>query len=505
MLSGWRDLQHASEAPHEEMLEALRQPAVAQAALLASILTQNADTDFGRRHGFSKIRSPSDFQRAVPITTYDDCRQPILDMADKGRNILVAEPVIAFETTGGTSSGSKLIPYTESALRSFRNAVLPWLYDLVQARPEIAEGRCYVSISPAGREQRFTPSGIPVGLPSEGAYLGGDLADSLESIIAVPPDVAMQKDLREWRLATLASLVACRDLSFVSVWSPTFFTSLLDGLTDDDLPGRLDPQDRKRLERALTSDRQPAAELWPELSVISCWADGSSLALARELADLCPHAKIQPKGLLATEGVVTIPFGPEAGCIPAITSTFLEFVDAAGAVHLVNELVPGETYRVLMTTPGGLYRYDLGDLVRCLSCEGHVPRLVFEGRTGVRSDLVGEKLDEAFVAASLSDLPFPAMLVARTEPEPHYALWLDGPADTDQAKALEMKVEDRLRRNPQYAYARDIGQLTGIRTAVKPGFIAARHAESAASGARLGDLKHTALLPAKAPNGVVSP
>lgn len=497
MLTGWQELLSAAQAPTTDFLAACANPAQAQACLLARIIKRNADTQFGRRHDFGQLRLPADFQSSVPVTTYEDYRALIDDIADGADNVLTRDQVIAFEETGGTASGGKLIPYTASGLSGFRSAVLPWLGNLVDTWPAAAEGPCYVTISPATRQPRTTPSGIPIGMQSEAAYLGSDLTSSFLAVLAVSPEIGLIPDVDEWRLATLAALVSQPELSFISIWSPTFLTMLLHALRDDceEILHRLTPEHRRRFETALAGTDPLASALWPDLSVISCWADGSSRSLAVQLAEMCPHTTLQPKGLLATEAAVTIPFAPGEGGLPALTSTFLEFVDAAGDLRLVHELEPGSAYTVLVTTEAGLYRYDLGDQVRCIGYQGKVPRLVFEGRASVRSDLVGEKLDEAFVAQVLKPVPFAAMLVARDTPHAHYELWLDTDNLQVELAALASDMERALACNPQYAYARKLGQLGDLVILPKPGFIAEMQTMKLSRGSKLGDLKHTSLVP----------
>jgi fumarylacetoacetase len=48
--------------------------------------------------------------------------------------------------------------------------------------------------------------------------------------------------------------------------------------------------------------------LWPVLKVISCWGDGPAELACAELQRRFPRTLVQPKGLLATEAFVTIPF-----------------------------------------------------------------------------------------------------------------------------------------------------------------------------------------------------
>jgi hypothetical protein len=217
-VSGWRVVLDAARAEHALFDRARATPRASQAALLRQILATNAGTDFGRTHGFAGIRTIDDFHARIPIRPYDALR-PWLDRVAAGETgVLTDEAVIAFEETGGSTAGGKLVPYTASSLKAFRAAVLPWLADLAHRRPGAFAGKAYVSVSPATRAPRMI-NGIPVGMATEGAYLGADLVPAFLEVMAVPASVAHLSDVDQWRLATLAALVRCSDLTLVSVWS----------------------------------------------------------------------------------------------------------------------------------------------------------------------------------------------------------------------------------------------------------------------------------------------
>jgi hypothetical protein len=223
------------------------------------------------------------------------------------------------------------------------------------------------------------------------------------------------------------------------------------------------------------------------------WTDGASAPYARRVAELFPNAYIDAKGLLSTESAVTVRIDGEPGCVPALTSAVLEFVDAAGLSRSSDELEAGALYRVVITTPGGLYRYDTGDEVRCVSITRGLPRLQFVGRAGLVSDLVGEKLTEGFVSGAIGELSRPASLVPQGAPNPHYEIWLDAP-DSGDGEAVARSVDHSLRRNVQYAYARDLGQLRAPVAIFHPGFVQYRRHALLARGHRLGDVKLSALI-----------
>jgi GH3 auxin-responsive promoter len=456
-MTGWRHILSAAALENERFRSSLATPAATQKRILSEVLRDNASTEFGAAHGISKTASIRDFQSAVPVSGYPDFRSWIERALDGAPNVLTTAPIVACEETGGTSGGAKLVPYTQKSLDAFRAAILPSLFDLAQRRPAMARGKIYAAISPASRQPRKTTGGMPIGLASDAAYLGDDLIPAFGSLLAVSPAVSSIADVNEWRKTTVDQLSACASLSFVSVWSPTFWLELI---------GDLD-----------------FCALWPQLDTISCWTDGPSGLFAKLLRSRFPGVHIEPKGLLSTESPVTLAYGDEEGCLPALNSAFLEFLDGSENTFLVDELCAGEEYRVVITTAGGLYRYDTQDIVRCLSISGGVPRLAFLGRAGNVSDMVGEKLDEAFVAGSLQTLPVAARLVARAEPKPHYELWLEEPV-SDASRV----VDQRLRQNPQYDYARKVGQLGDVAAVTRPEFWS-----SFSSGKRLGVMKPSVL------------
>jgi hypothetical protein len=542
-MSGWAAILTAAHAERDTFARACEAPRAAQLALLRQILDDNAGTEFGRLHRFEQIDTVDGFRVAVPVRDYGALRGFINRAAGGERAVLTTAPVVAFEETGGSTSGRKLIPYTSAALAAFRAAVLPWLGDLADQHPGTFAGRAYVALSPVTRAPRATAGGISIGLPSEGAYLGADLAAAFASVLVVPPEVGQVRDIAQWRLLTLRWLVQAADLSFISVWSPTFLLGLIEKLpvlaeplvkavhdgtiASDVIPGRAegaspesilrdrgygfrtrpsgpsrndrgnarnaDPERARAIAKALACHSIDTQLLWPQLTTISAWADGASRPYAKRLQALFPHASVQPKGLLATEGAVTIPWQGSPHPVPAISSAFIEFIDDAGRAHLCDELRQGTDYRVVITTPSGLYRYDLGDRLRCHGYAGGLPRLEFVGRAGVATDIVGEKLAEDFVSEALGQLGGGACLAARATATPFYELLVDAPACTDLAPRAAA-IEERLNANPQYAYARALGQLGPVRPRAVERLLE-RHAQvEARRGRRLADIKPPVLI-----------
>lgn len=500
MSGGWGALTRAAAAGAARLRAAWAAPEAAQRAALAELLRANAGTAFGREHGFADIDDVATFRRRVPIRDHDGHRRWIDRVAAGEANVLTADPVLCLEETSGATSAAKLIPYTQALLDDFRAAALPWLDAALAHGPQPPRGTLYVALSPATRAARASAGGVPIGLPSDAAYLGPQLGAALLGLLAVPPELGALADVTAWRRATLAALVGRRDLAIVSIWSPTFFEALLDALPQDAeaLAPDLAPEPRARLARALAGGRLDARALWPDLALVSCWTDGPSAVFARRLAERLPGVRLHPKGLLATEAAVTTPLRLDAAQearAPALLGGFLEFIDEAGAARGAHELAEGRAYRVVVTTSGGLARYDLGDRVVCagfaVAAGLRAPHLSFLGRERT-SDLVGEKLSEVFAAQALAALPVPAALRPVHAPAPLYTLLVeaDDAAFAREGAAWAATVEARLAANPHYAHARAMGQLAALRVEA-----VARLADHHPRGeARLAMVKPRALL-----------
>ena len=438
--SAWRRLEPGESVPPGHWLNAL--------------LARNAGCDYLRSHGAPG--TAEEFRATVPVTDYETLRPWMGEIAAGRADVLFAGRPVAFELTGGSGGGAKLIPYSAEGLADFRRSILPWLHALVQ-RFDFS-GSAYFSISPATRAPGRIGD-IPVGLP-DGAYLGDAAAAVLSEVTAVPLNIAGLQDVGRWRRATQRHLRAARDLEFISVWSPTFLLRLLDELPDP-------------------------RTMWPRLKLVSCWAAAASAPFAAELAARLPQATLQPKGLICTESVVTV---PDAYDRPVLTPHgFYEF-EHAGRLHLADALAVGELYAVVVTTASGLYRYRTGDLVRCCaeSCCGR-PVLEFVGRGDLVCDLVGEKLSEPFVARCLAPIGgFRLLLPAATADGYLLAVEPGRPVDLDG-------VERALCDNPQYAHARRIGQLQPLRLCrVERLYDRYAHLQ-VDSGVRIGDVKPLAL------------
>lgn len=487
---------------HQRFKRALQDPKTHQLKKLQTILSTNQHTDFGKKHHFANIHTPEAYQQRVPIHTYEQLA-PWFDRIAQGQNnILTTEPILMMERTGGSTQANKLIPYTQSLLNEFSAATNAWIYDIYANRPLLWGTKSYWSVSPVVQGQAQTEGGIPIGMEDDTEYFGPLAQWALRQLMAVDNTIAKLPNMDEWRHATARALLQTPDLGFISIWHPSFWTILFDYINDhrDALRPHL-PQTRQHLLN--TDKRLNPQDIWPRLGLLSCWADASAQSALEPIRRDLPCIELQPKGLLATEGVVTIPWSQTHQHPLAITSHFFEFVDIQNPQApplFAWQLQPNRRYHVLLTTSGGLYRYTLNDQVLCTGFLGHTPSLRFLGKLDKTSDLRGEKLNASMVHDTLQsakanlNLTWDFAMLAPTPCEPpHYTLFIETNASDQHLQQLTEHMENRLRESYHYNYCRDLQQLAPLKhqriTQGHPRYIDALTQR----GQRAGDIKPTSL------------
>ena len=436
------------------------------------LLEKHADSEFGRHHGFGTIRSPENFREAIPPMDYE-AHRPWIERAAAGETrVLACDEPFGFERTSGTSSRAKWIPLTSGLQEEFARGLAAWFGGWERRCPEVFNGRAYWAISPPGMKPETTAGGLPVGMTGDAAYFPGKVGERLAEWLVVP-GLSGGAVFDE----TAEALLAAPDLSVVSMWSPTFLLGIDAAV--------------RRLRGDFTW-----REIWPQLALVSCWADASSAPWIPRLRERLGGIPIEAKGLLATEGITSVPDAIDGSPRLAGECHWHEFLDEAGKFTAMSDLKLGGIYEVLLTTGGGLFRYRSGDRVRVdgRSTDGW-PRLRFCGRAGCVSDLVGEKLHEAQVLEALAGGGF---LVADPD-RPGYDLWLE---ETSRAAV----VEHLLRQNPYFDQALALRQLGPLRVRRLPPewSVDLTFALAKSRGCRIGDVKLPVLLTRETPEEVAS-
>ena len=104
-----------------------------QVEVFQSLIRDAAETEFGKDHGFDKIKTISDFRKRVPIRDYEDLKPYIEKVRLGEKDILWKGKPLYFAKTSGTTSGAKYIPLTKESMpfhiEASRNAILHYIYE----------------------------------------------------------------------------------------------------------------------------------------------------------------------------------------------------------------------------------------------------------------------------------------------------------------------------------------------------------------------------------------
>lgn len=459
----------------------LNKAQVVQENILLRIIKKNSQSIFGQDHNFINIHNYSTFIENVKVHEYDDLDPYIQKIALGNQGVLTKDDVLYFEETSGSSQKSKLIPYTKSYKTELNHGIMPWLFQLDKEFNALKSGPSYWSLSPALKRDQQVSKFIPIGVESDSEYFHPIIGKIIEDSFAVPSQLNQIEDSFEFYKMTLAQLILSPNLSFISSWSPSFLIELHNFLTDNfDLiiqeVDKISPRSSisKEFETQFYTDSS-WDKLWPNLKCVSCWTHGTSALFIPTLQKILGRCPIQPKGLLSTECLVSIPFFPNEDPSLAYYSHFYEFRNPIiGSIHGIEDIVENETYEIIVTASNGLYRYATGDLVRITNFNGQVPNLVFEGRKSNWTDLVGEKISEVqaieawnHTCQSLNLAKHTASAILMADHKLfQYTLYIDI-QNRNQTPSISIgkvaaEFDQLLKKNPYYQQAISLKQLKPV-------------------------------------------
>ncbi len=485
----------------QPLLQATHDPGAVQREVLHEILDHNRTTRYGTNHGFTYIQEYAGYCRQVPINDYEALR-PYIEAQDNNARSLINDEVVMFAVTSGTTAKPKRLPISARMLKDYKRNQAIFSVLQYRHRPTAFHGR-YLGIV-SGALEGHTESGIPYG--SISGVLNRKMPLIVRQKYVAPPGIfeLQDYDLKYYLILRLALMH--RNLTYIVCANPSTLLKLeslinanLETFIEDIHKGGLRnppalnevpealyrellnltrPHPERAAQLRTLCDRLPDVRLrdvWPELEMITTWKGGScGIALrALERSAASPDTIVE-LGYLSSEFSGTFTWDHNSGAgIPALLDNFFEFLGVAAheagerRFMTLDQLESGQDYYIFVTTRGGLYRYDMNDIVRVEGFLNRTPLLRFlqKGR-GVTS-ITGEKLYESQVIAAVGAAlrtsgwraPFYIMTADRIRAV--YCLFLE----TDSTSAMDIKeialaVDEQLCNiNLEYKAKRDSGRL----------------------------------------------
>tara|TARA_R100000306_G_scaffold61528_1_gene64393 strand:+ start:65805 stop:67463 length:1659 start_codon:yes stop_codon:yes gene_type:complete len=467
---------------------------------LTSLMKAVEGTPYAKAHGLTAKASWEHFAGNAPMTNYSDWAGPIAEQQDKPDCALIDSRVARYQPTSGSTSAVKWIPYTRRFLKELDAAICPWISDMYRRHAGIRSGAHYWSLSWVPTEMRAQTQGH---INDDMKLLSSGKRWLVGSTQAVPDAVSLAPTSDESLFASLAYLAARRDLTAISIWSPTFGLGLLEKLSlwrkeiaavlvyghwcshQGSLGYLPCPESEAAADLLLDWDGELSASffvnLWPRLALISAWDTAASAPWAQRLQALLPQAAFEGKGLWATEGVVTIPYKNDF--VLAAGSHVYEFEDTASKLVLPPwQLEVGQEVVPILSTGSGLLRYRMNDVLKVTGFKGQLPAMRFMGRND-GTDMAGEKISTLLAQKLLENIDWPsdlkpiALLAADQGCQtgrPAYVLLVETEVEATsywrrrQEKDLAQALERALLDHFHYLVARNLNQLGPVRCIIHP-------------------------------------
>lgn len=348
-----------------------------QNRVLSHLISRAMPTEYGRRHGFERVKGYEDFARNVPVNTYEELKGDIDRMRHGEKNVLWPGRVKWFAKSSGTTNDkSKFIPVSKEGLREIH----------YQGGRDVVA--LYLRNNPGSR--LFDGKGLILGGSHSPNYnVAGSLVGDLSAILIenIHP-LANLVRVPKKSTALLADFEAKRDqiaretmtknvtnLSGVPSWMLSVLVRVLE-----------------------LSGKSSIDEVWPGLEVF--FHGGIAFGPYREqYRQLIARPSMRyMETYNASEGFFGIQDDPqdEAMLLMLDYGVFYEFVpmDEYGTEHPT--IVPlwgvetGRNYAMLISTSCGLWRYEIGDTVEFTSRQPY--KFKITGRTKYFINAFGEEL-----------------------------------------------------------------------------------------------------------------
>lgn len=357
-----------------------------------SLLTQLASTAYGKSHGLTAATTYSQFQAAAPLQTYEGFLPYIERMKQGEADVLWPGLCNFYAVSSGTTAGrTKFLPVTEAMLEHFRKAGLDSLlyYTARVGHNGVFRGKhlflggsttlsrleeCKTHTAYAGDLSGITALNLPGWVEKHLYEPGAPIAQ-----IADWPSKIQAIAERTWN----------RDITLLA-GIPSWVLILAEAVKARASSGKIRPTNLQAV--------------WPNLEClihggvpVGPFADELRLHLGPKVT----FHEVYP----ASEGFIATQDAEAALGLRLMTDVglFFEFLPMKdyylGNLAVVGQrtvplegVKPGVDYALVLTTPAGLTRYVIGDVVRFTSIQP--PRLLYVGRTALQLSAFGEHVIE---------------------------------------------------------------------------------------------------------------
>jgi hypothetical protein len=491
----------------DALLADLKQPEAAQRRVLADVIDVSAGSVHWKERGYSAVAENHDlFRTVLPVMRYEDFVPEIERETRTKGGVLTCSPVLRWLKTSGTTGVPKRVPYTLHWLLTYRIPAMKAMWGTyLEHHPELLAHPYATLDTQTVREDVFDfVHGIGHQAVSnrhprinshdwnppwyESPWFGPDVPNTHEGRMYHRLRHLVGKDLHTISAINPSTLISLRDL--LAEHGAELVRDLRAGTLEGRPYGAPDEEAARHLETVLRDPDFSLTDVWPSLSLYTCWLSASAGLYAAKLDAVFPGVAKLPFMSCGTEGVTTIPVDDSLHSQPlAVGQAFFEFVPADVPLGelvergepvetlLFDQVEPDRDYHLIMTQGNGLYRLWTGDIYHVDRIVDGTPWVHFVHRAGIFHSFTGEKITESQVTQAIErglaahglgtglymcgphwGEP-PHYIVVTEAPEPSPAL------DLSLSAAVDTALHDI---NIEYASKRDSGRLGALEVVTVP-------------------------------------
>lgn len=350
----------------------MKEPVRYQHELLMDTVYKGSFTEFGQQHGFELIKDYESFVRQVPIRSYTEFVPWINRMRLREENVLWPGLVDMYSKSSGTTSGkSKYIPVTRDYLESNHiQGGSDTLSILYQQFPHLGIFEGKNMIIGGSIENLIDYPGVISGDIS--ALLLNNMPWYARQVFTPNIEIATAGEWEFKLKETIKHVIHEPLVMFAGVptWLIVLFRNILEQTGKENL-----------------------LEVWPHLKLYI--HGGVNFAPAKPIfQQLIPDENFLYQEVFnASEGYYATQFksGEEGLLLLLNNAIFYEFKDTnTDHVVPIEGIELNKTYQLIITNSCGLWRYDTGDVIECLSKDP--VRIKVAGRTTQYINAFGEEV-----------------------------------------------------------------------------------------------------------------
>lgn len=326
-------------------------PMDSQLRVFSQLIQSAKETEWGKKFDYASLRSPDPFRERIPVQDYDSLKPYFERMINGEQNVLWNTPIKWFSKSSGTTSDrSKFIPMSRESIEECHyKGGIDLLSAYCAAVPEttLLSGKGIIvggSHHPNASNQ-FTSSGDLSAVLMQNMSFFAQWFRTPDLSIALMDD--WEKKLEALAISTMDENIT--NLSGVPTWTMLLLKKVME-----------------------LKQKSSIHEVWPNLELYI--HGGVSFTPYRKEFDslIRWHDMHYYQTYNASEGFFAFQLGKDDDdmLLHLSNGIFYEFIPESEfgreqpRTNLLHEVVPGVNYGLLISTCGGLWRYNVGDTIR---------------------------------------------------------------------------------------------------------------------------------------------